>query len=735
MKRLLSFLFLHLFIGLAVTSMAQVNHWETIVFDSSQWTYAVPTNATDSLWYVPSYDDSNWSVANGGFGTGDADDNTVLPSGTSAVYQRIHFQVSSVTDIQKLILAADFDDGFVAYLNGTEIARFGFSTGVYPQYNDFAEGQHEAQLYQGLNPETFILTFNTVQSLLVSGDNVLSVQTHNVNATSTDLTARYFLLAGINQVDSIYSPIPSWFTPPFEFYESNLPIVVINTYGVTIPDEPKIDAYMGIIHHDDGTMNTINDEFNEFDGLISIERRGSSSNGFPAKSYGLETRGPDSVNYNVSVFNWPIDNDWILYAPYTDKSLIRNVLTYDLGDDMGRWAPRTQMCEVLLNGDYIGVYVFMERIKVNPGRVNIDPLLPTDTLDNEITGGYILKVDKTTAGGVVAWNSPFLAAAPSTSVVPIQLHDPEITELHPAQLDYIQQHFTAWETSLAGPNFADPDSGYAPYIDIESFIDFYLMNEITRNVDGYRISSFLYKERYSEGGKIVAGPLWDFNIALGNANYCYGQYTDGWASDFNEYCPGGLNVPFWWNRLLEDSAYQQKVRCRWEYLRGNSFSNESLMAKIDTLYNQLAVPAERHFTRWPILSTYVWPNFFIGDTYLEEMDYLKTWLIDRVTWMDANMWGDSCQIDLAVPLNNFNEDLSIYPNPSDDQLFIQVKSPGQAISSIAIYDLTGQQVQFISGLHNNPIQINTASLPSGIYLLKLTDAHSNTRQTKFIIER
>jgi hypothetical protein len=159
------------------------------------------------------------------------------------------------------------------------------------------------------------------------------------------------------------------------------------------------------------------------------------------------------------------------------------------------------------------------------------------------------------------------------------------------------------------------------------------------------------------------------------------------------------------------------------------------MAKIDTLYNQLAVPAERHFTRWPILSTYVWPNFFIGDTYLEEMDYLKTWLIDRVTWMDANMWGDSCQIDLAVPLNNFNEDLSIYPNPSDDQLFIQVKSPGQAISSIAIYDLTGQQVQFISGLHNNPIQINTASLPSGIYLLKLTDAHSNTRQTKFIIER
>jgi hypothetical protein len=315
------------------------------------------------------------------------------------------------------------------------------------------------------------------------------------------------------------------------------------------------------------------------------------------------------------------------------------------------------------------------------------------------------------------------------------LHDPEITELHPAQLDYIQQHFTAWETSLAGPNFADPDSGYAPYIDIESFIDFYLMNEITRNVDGYRISSFLYKERYSEGGKILAGPLWDFNIALGNANYCYGQYTDGWASDFNEYCPGGLNVPFWWNRLLEDSAYQQKVRCRWEYLRSNSFSNESLIAKIDTLYNQLTVPAERHFTRWPILSTYVWPNFFIGDTYLEEMDYLKTWLIDRVTWMDANMWGDSCQIDLSVPLENLDASLSIYPNPAQDQIFINLKSSSHGLSSIVVFDMIGQQVLSMTEAPRNQIQLNIASLPSGIYLLKVTDAQSKIRQTKFIIER
>jgi hypothetical protein len=260
------------------------------------------------------------------------------------------------------------------------------------------------------------------------------------------------------------------------------------------------------------------------------------------------------------------------------------------------------------------------------------------------------------------------------------------------------------------------------------------MNEITKNVDGYRISSFLYKERFSEGGKIVAGPLWDFNIALGNANYCYGQYTDGWASNFNEYCPGGLNVPFWWNRLLEDPNYQQKVRCRWEYLRSNEFSNESLISKIDTLYNELAVPAERHFTRWPILSTYVWPNFFIGDTYVEEIDFLKTWLIDRVTWMDDNMWADSCQIDLSTNEHQSKLHISLYPNPAFDRLYLDTKGNSN-IKSIQVFDIIGQQLHVPIKMDTQKIEINTGSLPPGIYVLAATDKNIHTWQTKFIIER
>ena len=243
------------------------------------------------------------------------------------------------------------------------------------------------------------------------------------------------------------------------------------------------------------------------------------------KSYGLETRGPDSVNYNVSLFDWPSDNDWILYAPYTDKAMIRNVLTYDLGRQMGQWAPRTKLCEVILNGSYIGVYVLMERIKINPGRVDVDPLLYSDTLDNQLTGGYIFKVDKTTAGGIVAWTSPYTAQAPSSGPIYYQLHDPEIEDVHADQLNYIESYVDNWETVLKSATFANPQIGYRAYSDEQSFIDFLLINELSKNVDGYRISTYLHKRRFSEGGKIYAGPLWDFNLGWGNANYCQGGQT------------------------------------------------------------------------------------------------------------------------------------------------------------------------------------------------------------------
>lgn len=703
-----SFLFLSLLFSVA---HSQVHHWETIVKDNSTWYYQVPTSASSPEWITPSFTVNSWLQGNGGFGYGDGDDNTILPSTAVSVYTRVEFNIANINQIVAMALHFDYDDGFVAYLNGVEVARNGLSGTGQPAYNQLASISHEAKLYQNQLPDQVVFNQNQLAGLLTNGTNVFCVEVHNQLTNSTDFTCRNFLSVGVNNPSITYGPIPTWFVPPFILTSSNLPIVVLDTYNVDIPDEPKIDGTMGIIFNGDNQMNYLSDPYNEFYGQIAIEKRGSSSNSFPMKSYGLETRGPDSVNYNVSLFDWPSDNDWILYAPYTDKSLIRNVLTYDLGRQMGQYAPRTKLCEVILNGSYIGVYVLMERIKINPGRVNVDQLNYTDTLNNELTGGYIIKVDKTTSGGVIAWTSPYTAQAPSTGPMYYQMHDPELDALHPDQFNYIKNYVNNWETALKGVNFANPQIGFRAFSDEQSFIDFFIVNELSKNVDGYRISTFLHKKRVSEGGKIHAGPLWDFNLGWGNANYCQGGQTTGWEINFNSVCQGnGPNMnPFWFNRMLQDSVFANNLNCRWSYLRTNILSDEKLTNYIDSLGSILVEPAERNYDRWPILGVYVWPNNFIGNTYQEELTYMKNWILARAAWMDANMFGTCSSLSVDSP----NTELKIIPNPTQDFVTISGMS---SESSLELKDFSGKIIRIIPFNHSHTI-VDLSDLANGIYFI------------------
>ncbi len=701
-----------LFLG---QTFAQVNHWETIVKDNSTWYYQVPTAASSPEWITPTFTVNSWLQGMGGFGFGDGDDNTIIPSSSVSVYTRIEFNIANINQIVAMALHFDYDDGFIAYLNGVEVARNGISGTGQPVFNQLASISHEAELYQNQYPDELIFFQNQLAGLLVNGTNVFCVEVHNQLSNSTDFTCRNFLSVGVNNPSITYGPIPSWFVPPFILTSSNLPIVVLDTYNVAIPDEPKIDGTMGIIFNGDNNTNYITDPFNEFYGQIAIEKRGSSSNSFPMKSYALETRGPDSVNYNVSLFDWPSDNDWILYAPYTDKAMIRNVLTYDLGRQMGQYAPRTKLCEVILNGTYIGVYVLMERIKINPGRVDVDPLNYTDTLDNQLTGGYIIKLDKTTGGGVFAWTSPYTAQAPSTGPIFYQLHDPDISELHPLQLNYIHNYVDNWETVLKSTNFANPQTGFRAFSDELSFIDFMLINELSKNVDGYRISTFLHKKRFSEGGKLFAGPLWDFNLGWGNANYCQGGQTSGWEINFNSVCQGNgsLMNPFWFNRMLQDTVFANNVNCRWTDLRTSILSDSYLMAYIDSMATILTEPAVRNYNRWPILGVYVWPNNYVGNTYQEEITYMKNWILARTAWMDANMFG-TCS---SLGIDNSKSFVEIVPNPAQTHVTVT----GLPVNSIIVLsDFSGKIIKQIL-IQETTTLIDVSELANGIYFLTETN--------------
>lgn len=418
--------------------------------------------------------------------------------------------------------------------------------------------------------------------------------------------------------------------------ENRLPQVDINTNGGTIVDEPKIPAQMTI---------TVNDVM-DFSGKIGIEIRGRSSQMFPKKQYGLEIWDESNEGIDVSLLGFPEEEDWILYAPYSDKALLRNVLIYDLARDIGRYASRVRFVDVSINGSYNGVYVLMEKLKRDSNRIDLNKLKPEEISGEDLTGGYILKLDKadgpddtyySDAAAIISTYSPNNA---NTGQKIYFLYDtPKAEDIVTEQKDYITNFMRDFENVLAGNNFTDPSLGYSNYIDIDSFIDFFLLNELSNNVDGYRLSTWLTKDK---NAKLNMGPIWDFNLAFGNCNYCGGGDTNVWTYKFNSRCPGDFwQIPFWWDRLLQDPAFVNQLQTRWQELRVGAFSNGAIMTKIDSYVEMLTLAGgiQENFEKWPVLGQYVWPNNYIGNSYNDEIEYLKNWINARLSWLDNAIMG------------------------------------------------------------------------------------------------
>ena len=413
-----------------------------------------------------------------------------------------------------------------------------------------------------------------------------------------------------------------------------LPQISINTNGTAIVDEPKIMAEMVVME----------DDIIDFSGLIGIEIRGSSSQMFPKKQFGLETRDASEEGIDVSILGLPEEEDWILYAPYSDKSLIRNVLIYDLARDIGRYASRLNFAEVSINGDYNGLYVFMEKLKRDANRIDINKLKVDENSGEDVTGGYILKIDKADGADETLYtdvNAITSDYAPMNATLNQKIHfvydTPDEEDITDEQRQYITNYMNAFEDALAADNFTDANDGYAKYIDVDSFIDFFLLNELSNNVDGFRLSTWLTKEK-SE--KLKMGPIWDFNLAFGNANYCGGGETNVWAYKFNERCSNDTwLIPFWWERLLSDPVFVSQLQNRWDELRSGAFSNQYIINKINSYTETLnaAGAIDANFEKWPVLTEYVWPNNYVGNTYSSEVTYLKTWINDRLSWLDTSI--------------------------------------------------------------------------------------------------
>jgi len=417
---------------------------------------------------------------------------------------------------------------------------------------------------------------------------------------------------------------------PYRFEgSSNLPLLIIDPGAQVIPHEPKIRATLSIIDHGKGKPNSLGDAPTQ-QVPIMIEVRGSSSQMFDKKSYAIETVTDSGNDRSVELLGLPREVDWILYGPYSDKSLMRNHIAYELSRRMGHYAPRTRFAEAFvreregdLAGQYVGVYLLVESIKRGQNRVAVPRLRRNDA--GEITGGYVLKVDRV-GGPQTYFTSDYGSVLGFVS--------PRGSRLNDAQRAWIQHDFSQFEERLSRRDFRDPQEGYARFIDSDSFIDFFLLNELFKNVDAYFLSTFLHR---TGDGRLKLGPVWDLDLSTGNASYGGVWKAEGWML-FPDDPRRGSGMPFWWDRLFEDPDFRARLLDRYVTLRKDVFSEAAVFTLIDETAQTLDSAQKRNFQRWPTLGRYVWPNPRpYARTYPELIQNLKTWFHNRMIWMDENV--------------------------------------------------------------------------------------------------
>jgi hypothetical protein len=471
---------------------------------------------------------------------------------------------------------------------------------------------------------------------------------------------------------------------------SKLPIFIINTKGQSIKDEPKILAELKVVYNGEGKDNKLTDTQFHYNSFVGIEYRGSSSQMFPKKGLGIELRTEKGENNPLALCGLPEDSDWILFASYNEKSLMHNVLSMSFARQMGMNASRTKYVEVVINNSYQGVYVLMEKIKVDKNRVDIATLKPEDVSGDELTGGYIVKIDKSTGTNYGTFRSNYTNANGFANQY--FYHLPKT--INDTQKNYIRAYIRKFEDAIYAKDFKDELKGYHQYVDLSSFAKMFIINEVSRNIDGYRISSYFSKDKDSKGGKLTASPPWDYDISYGNADYCEGSRYDLWAYKFNEICPrDGFQVPVFWERMISDPKFIGELRNIYfeQRKKGGVLDHDRIVKEIDGLKENLGEAAIRNFQKWPIIGTYVWPSPQpIPQTWDLEIVELKNWIYNRLTWMDRNFPEEFVLTSNELPSENLQ--ITAFPNPFVDKLQVKILSQKAQKAEVTFSDITGRMI-------------------------------------------
>ena len=854
----------------------------TLINQGDEFKYLIPTSEPNSNWNALNFDDSSWPLSSSGFGYGDGDDATIIPNGTQSIYLRKTFTINNRSAISSLILDMDYDDAFVAYINGIEVARANIN-GTPPAYNSGTITDHEAQIYTRGKPERFLITnFN---SILNEGENIVTIQAHNISSGSSDFTIIPFLSAffltpnnsgieppailgltannlhtnfkiasnseivsltnasgtivnqiiaenlptntsiGVSatsgEIVSYLETTPGYknssqeylgsiqsevvfshqgglidapmrlilsgktseevirytvngntptenspiYTSPIQisesatvraqifledylpssvfmrsfvlspsdmtFTDSNLPIVIINTQdGAAIPDEPKILGTMKIIQRPNGARNFLTDadtdEFLDYSGTIGIETRGSSSQALPKKPYGINTLEEDGIeDKSVKLLGMPKEDDWVLNSFAFDDSMMRDYISYEMARQMGQYATNLKYCEVVLNGDYIGLYALSEKIKRDGDRVNIAKLDADENSFPEVTGGYLMQTDRPDAEDPEAWFNNGAG----------YIHEkPNADDITSTQSAYIEAVFRDFDNKAANASITN---GYPSIIDVPSFVDYMLMAEIASNVDAYALSTYFHKDR---GGKLRAGPIWDYNLTYGNDLFnFFGNIYDRSSTNVWQFNYSNTGAYFW-NDLFNNPAFKCYLAKRFNEVTsaGEPLNYDYISNLIDTTVALISEAVVRENEKWNTI-----------DNFSGEVTNMKNWLQQRITWMQNNLGGFSnCNAtatpSLVITKISYNPlETDAFPE-SQDLEFIEIQNTGTTTVNLTGVYLSklGVSYQFQENATIAPAQAIQLAGNTDVFLAKFgVDAYdkfernlSNSSQNLVLVD-
>lgn len=402
-------------------------------------------------------------------------------------------------------------------------------------------------------------------------------------------------------------------------FETTLPVLYIDTGGHRITKENKIWASLAVLEaSEDGRERSI---LEKPDGQapITIKYRGASSySQFDKMQYRIKfyKKEGSSKAKDYELLGMGSNSEWVLNGPFLDKTLLRNRLVYGLGREIFEWAPDSRYVELFVDGKYQGVYLAVEPVTNGESRLRLSEfgLLSGET-------PYIVKRDR-----VGTEEDPLEVYGKYSGKTnnDLYIEYPTSGRLTEEQRSWIEKDISAFEEVLYGDDFADPETGYAAYIDVDDFVDYVILNEVFMNYDAGNLSTYVYKEL---GGKLQIA-IWDYNNCLDNYQW--------FAQDFSEFCMTG-NA--WFSRLLEDRSFVEKVVSRYGKLREGVLSQEHIYERIAAYQAELGDAVGRNFAVWGYSFGL---NLLTGEnrdleSYEEAMEQLYTALDLRFEFLDSHM--------------------------------------------------------------------------------------------------